>query len=226
MKSVIRTALLGALAMLALSLATAGVAAAATKPEFKPVPTKKKFTSTAGGGTWKYLGGEKIHCTNSSLAGEISSAQAVGKVLITWTGCTSINLKGEECAANSEGAKAGEIVTKPLSGELGTVAKGEAETGVGLLFKPESKKNWFLLQGNKCALGVAFAGTLAAEVEYVGVKKATNALIVEGAGEGLKIKEITLDSGLVEKPRFEAFDKGVTFDTVYELTFEEPVEIT
>jgi len=193
-------------------------------PEFKPVPTKKKFTASGVGYTWG-SSDLSISCTGSSLAGEVSGAQTVGKVVITWTGCKGTT--GEEkWPVNSEGAKAGEIVTKPLTGELGTVAKGEAGTGVGLRLKAESKKNWFVLEeGEIDKSSTAYAGDLAVEFDGLG-KEAEHGLFFQRGGEGMKIKEITMDSGVVEKPELEAFGKVVSIEADYPLTFEELVEVT
>jgi hypothetical protein len=191
-------------------------------PEFKPVPTKKKFTGTAPASTWEH-GGEIMTCKTSSLAGELTGGQTVGKTVITWTGCKS-TYRSEECSVSSVGAKEGEIVTKALTGELGTIAKGTG-TGVGLRFKPESTKKWSILQASKCILETTVNGTLAAEV--VGQSLSTkHQLVFEGTSGVMKIKEITLDSGISEKPEFEEGGKEVSMDTDYTLTFEEPVEVT
>jgi hypothetical protein len=225
MKQAIKTALLGALTMLALSLATAGVAAAATKPEFKPVPTKKKFTLSSGKSEWA-SGDNEIVCAKTSATGEIDSAQAVGNVVVVYSGCTSSGKTKSGCPANSEGAKAGEIVTTPLTGELGTVATSEAASGVGLRFKQSPKGVWFVLQGNECNFESAFEGGLAAEVSVIGKKQTTNELLFVRNGAVEKIREITLDSGLVEKPGFKEFGGVWTVRDSDELKFEEPVEIT
>jgi hypothetical protein len=225
MKSVIRTALRGGVAMLALSLATAGVAAAATKPEFKPVPTKKKFTVSGGTSYWGY-GGRTIDCAKTSVTGEIDSAETVGNVVVVYTGCKSSGNIYSNCPVNSTGAKAEEIVTKPLDGELGTAATSQAPSGVGLLFKPESKTKWFELEENKCTGGATFTGKLAAEVVAIGKKQAVNELVLKKGTNGEKIKEITLDSGVVEKPELETAGSEMSIEATEYVTFEEPVEVT
>jgi hypothetical protein len=193
-------------------------------PEFKPVPTKKKFTASGVGYTWG-SSGLSITCTGSSLAGEITGAQTVGKVVITWSGCKG-TVGEQKWPVNSEGAKAGEIVTMPLTGELGTVAKGEAETSVGLRLKAESKKNWFVLEeGEIDKSSTAYSGDLAVEFDGLG-KEADHGLFFQTGAEGMKIKEITMDSGVVEKPKLEAGAKVVSIEADYPLTFEELVEVT
>jgi hypothetical protein len=215
-----------ALAVLAMSAIAVSAASAATKPEFKPVPTKKKFTITGVGvSTWAHAG-ETIECTKTSATGEVIGADTVGNVVVAFSNCTSTGGGGSNCPVNTEGAKAGEIVAKPLTGELGTVATTQAASGVGLRLKPEVKTKWFILEKNKCTVEEAFTGQLAAEVPVIGVKQATNKLVLDAGVSGEKIKEITLDSGVSEKPLFEAFGAAVSITATDEVKFEEPVEIT
>jgi hypothetical protein len=225
-----QTILIAGLSMLVLSLGTAGVAAAAT-PEFKPVPAKKKFTATGGITRFADQGyGYQIECTKSSSSGEVTGAHTVGKVTIVYTGCEGI--KDGTCSVNTLGAKAGEIVTKVLAGELGTVAKTQASSGVGLRFKrEESKPTLFILAENKCegALGEesSYTGAVAAEVSVLGKKQTTNKLAFALNGsDGQAIQEITLDSGVVENPELLMFASTLTLQNTSELTFEEPVEVT
>jgi hypothetical protein len=214
-----------ALAVLAMSAMAVSAASAATKPEFKPVPTKKKFTITGGISTWAHAG-ETIECAKTSATGEVDGAATVGNVVVAFSNCTSTGGGGKGCPVNTEGAKAGEIVAKPLTGELGTVATTQAASGVGLRLKPEVKTKWFILEKNKCTVEEAFTGQLAAEVPVIGVKQATNKLVLDAGVSGEKIKEITLDSGVSEKPLFEAFGAAVSLELTDEVKFEEPVEIT
>jgi hypothetical protein len=216
--------LLLALAVFAMSALAVSVASAA-KPEFKPVPAKKKFTISGGISTWAH-GGEGILCTKSSATGEVSGADTVGNVVVAFSNCTSTGGGGSNCPVKSEGAKAGEIVAKPLDGELGTVATTQAASGVGLRLQPEVKTKWFILEKNACTVEEAFTGQLAAEVPVIGVKQATNKLALEAGVRGEKIKEITLDSGVSEKPEFVAFGADVSLELADEVKFEEPVEIT
>jgi hypothetical protein len=193
-------------------------------PEFNPGRAGETFTGTAGDSRWEY-GGAQLTCTASTVMGELTSAQAVGNLVVKFTGCKSI--KGaEECTVKSTNTTTeGEIVPKTLTAELGSVAKSEAETGVGLRLKPESTKAWFTLEGSKCAVEETFDGDLAAEV--VGLSLSTkHELILERGTSGMKIKEITLDSGIAEKPEFEAFVYLVSIETDYHLTFSAAVEIT
>jgi hypothetical protein len=194
-------------------------------PEFNPFRAGETFTGSAGAYTWDF-DGERIKCTASTLKGELTSAQGLGGLVISWSGCEGINGQDETCPANSVGAKEGEIVTKVLAGELGTVAKAEAETGVGLRFKPEAKKQWFFLAASKCFEETTFGGTLAVEVVGLSLSTTHKLLLHTGSSGGMKIKEITLDSGVVEKPEFEAGAEEVAMSTEYDLTFSAAVEVT
>ena len=221
-----KSILLAFVAVFAISAAMSAAASAA-KPEFKPVPTKKKFTIS--GGTSKWVSGtSSITCAKSSTTGEIDGATSVGNVVSVYSGCKSKKgSEGAACPVNSVGGKAEEIATYPLDGELGTVATSQAPSGVGLRFKesPEGEV-WFTLQKNKCTVEGVFQGGLAAEVSVIGKKQATNKLAFSLSGIQQKIEEITLDSGVVEKPRFAAFGSIWTVEASNELTFEEPVEVT
>jgi hypothetical protein len=193
-------------------------------PEFKPVPAKKKFTSKSGATKLAFDNGtETLTCTASSATGEIASARTVGDVVTVFSGCKGSGSTKENCPVNTAGAKAGEIVTKPLSGELGTIKSG---SGVGLRLKAEGKRYWFILESNTC-IYTEFWGSVAAEVGGVGVKKTTHQLVLAVPGGKQAITEITLDSGELQKPELEISD-GATgnMEANDELTFEEAVEIT
>jgi hypothetical protein len=193
-------------------------------PEFKPFPAKRAFTSSGGISTWAY-GGNTIECTKTSTTGELTGGQTVGNAIVVFTGCTSSGSGGSGCTVGSLNGKPGEIVTKPLVGELGTVPTSQATSGVGLLLKPESKNKWFTIVGNACTVEETFTGELAGEVAVIGKKQATNSLVFAAGTSGAKIKEITLDSGATEKPEFEAFAAPVSIGATDELKFEESLEI-
>jgi hypothetical protein len=212
--------------MLVLSFATAGVAAAATTPEFKPVPAKKKFTGSGNGIKSSFNdGSETLTCTGSSVTGELTSARGLGKVGLVLTGCESSGAAKSGCAVNSSGAKAGEIEIKPLGAELGTVASGEAATGVGLRLKPETKTAWFTLVENGCTGESVVSGTVAAEVATVGKKQVGNELSFKVTSHQA-IEKIALDSGTLEDPALTAFASGMTLGGSDAVTFEEAVEVT
>jgi hypothetical protein len=220
---------LALVAVFAMSAVTAA-AASATTPEFKPVPTKKKFTATSGKVQAYYDGGGLIlECAKSSTTGEITGAHTLGKIVIVHTGCLLPKTpKENDCPVNSVGAKSGEIVTDALKGELGTVASGEAASGVGLMLEAESEKNpeWFVLAKSACLLESYAYGTPVAEVTVVGKKQAKDNLSFTGTASGPKIKTIKLDSGTLGESEFELAIYSGDLIANDELTFEEPVEVT
>jgi hypothetical protein len=224
MKSAIRTALLGGLAMLALSLAATGVAAAATTPEFKPVPSKKKFTITGGESVWA-TSGPSITCSKSTTSGEITSATTVGDVIVKYTGCSvHNNLTGEVCPVKSAAGGKEEILMNALKGELGTIVpKPTRGSEVGLLLQPEVKTLWATLE-SACDGSAALTGSLAGSVEMPDGKTGTINYAAPGGVQA--IKEMKLDSGTVAKPRWAAFGEQWTLATADTLKFEESLEVT
>jgi hypothetical protein len=221
-----RGVLLALVAVFAMSAVTAA-AASATTPEFKPVPAKKKFTSTSGYVQYTFNNGtEVLECNNSTAAGEVTGAKTLGKLVIKFTNCTTSGTGGSGCSVTSTGAKSGEIVTKSLEGELGTVKTTEAASGVGLLLKPESGKTWSVLAGNSCLSETQMSGSIAAEVPTIGKKQVTNKLVFSDPSGKQGIRSITLDSGKAEKPELVFWGTAMTMNTTDELSFEEALEVT
>jgi hypothetical protein len=217
-----RGVLLAIVAMFAIS--AVATASASALPEFKPVPTKKKFTASAEKVILETPGFEQIvECTKSSITGEVTGARTVGNAIVTLTGCSAYD-RGTKCAFNSKGAKSGEIVTKPLKGELGTVAKAQAFSGVGLQFGSETSE-WYTQEG-ACVEKAVVEGDVAAEIGAPGNKSVTHELAFDlNEKDQQKIKEITLDSGTLEEPELVWGAATQRVHAVYKLTFEEAVEI-
>jgi hypothetical protein len=208
-----RGVLLALVAVFAMSAVTAA-AASATTPEFKPVPTKKKFTATGGAMSMEFYGiGLKYECTKSTATGEVTGAHTLGNIVTTFTGC-----KSEGAAIHSKGAKEGEIVTAALGGELGTVKKS-GTTGFLVGGKCCTTKWADILSSSGGNYGTIY-GSVAAEVSGLKSSK-THKLYFTSS-----ITEITLDSGIVAEPELETDVAAGTFDTTDELTFEEALEVT
>jgi hypothetical protein len=223
-------ALFALLAVLVVSAVTVSAASAATTPEFSPVPAKKKFTASSSGVTAEWSGGAQYVCSKSSTSGEVTGARTVGDVLIVWGGCMGKEHAGAECSVHSEGAKAGEIVFKPMGGELGTVASTEAKSGVGLMLQREVRekekgKGLFALEGT-CLTTGAFSGSFAGEVTVVGSKVTVNDLSFQAPGTHQEIRKITLDSGTKAEPEFVMGGGLIHFEWLDELGFEEALEVT
>jgi hypothetical protein len=214
-----RGVLLALVAVFAMSAVTAA-AASATTPEFKPVPTKHKFKGTSGvwQGSW---GGLLYECKKGTVTGELTGARNLGSAVIAFTDCSDAG-NGEVCPVNTVGAKSGEIVSKAVTGELGTIATKEAPSGVGVLLKPEVKTSWWTMVKNSCVNQESvWAGTLAAEVAVIGKKQTTNELVITPGS-----KKITLDSGVKETSELETYGQTAEWKNTFEVTFEEPVEVT
>jgi hypothetical protein len=188
----------------------------AVASEFKPFPAKRKFTASGGKVSVSMSLGQTLECAANSSAGEITGGRTLGKVTMVLTGCKGKSGSGSSCPVYSEGAKEGEIVTKSLSAELGTLVP----SGVGLMYKPEKGKEWLTLEGS-CVSAGSVGGTIAQEVSPVGVKQSTSKF------SWSEIKEIKLDSGTTEKPRLTFFSGTFEIEAAAStVTFEEAVEVT
>ncbi len=206
--------------------AVAASAASAASPEFKPVPTKKKFTSTGGAFKLEHPFGQ-FSCTKSTMAGEITGAGSVGHAVMTLTGC-KVEEDSKTCEENSVGAKKGEIVTNALKGELGTVETTEAASGVGLLLQPEAARGvWTTVAESSCLAESALEGELAGEVVTTGKKQLTNELSFGVSGSGSqKIRNITVASKEKEPDLHGWGFAELTVESSDALTFEEALEVT
>jgi hypothetical protein len=216
-----RGVLLTIISVLAMSVISVASASAAL-PEFKPVPSKKKFTSTSGVSTWAG-GGETITCSKSSTSGEITSATTLGDVIVKYTGCTIKTPAGAKCAIKSRSGGKEEILMNSLEGELGTIVPKPANGEVGLLLQPEVKTTWAVLE-SECATDATLTGSLAGSVNVPDGKTGTLTYGVTGAGQN--ITEMKMDSGTVVKPKLSAFGAAWIIEATDSLKFEESLEVT
>jgi hypothetical protein len=204
-----------------------GASAAVAAAEFNPIPANKGFETRSGTTVLTADGGaERITCTASTSTGEITGTKTVGKVLLVFTGCTSAGFGGEGCPVESVGAaKAGEIKTSVLKGELGTVASGEAPSERALVIRPETGKKFVEVEGNPCTEEGAVTGSIAGEVERIGVRGVKNGLIFKVAANKQVIRKVKVAGGEVD-PQLVAFSTTATESSGEEWEFREPVEIT
>lgn len=224
MRVISTSAFLATLTVFAMSAVTVASASAAT-PEFKPIPTKRQFTSTGGTVTWRW-GTQNFDCSKSTTTGGIASATALSGVVIKFTGCKETNSKGS-CALKSVGASnSEEVLTHSLKGDLGTVKTSEAASGVGLLLEPEATHTISLLAETTCSPETSLTGSMAGEVSTVGKKQLTNGLMFAVTKGAQNIKTITLASGKKETPELEAWGSELVMEDTADLTFEEALEIT
>ncbi len=210
---------------IAVSLSCVSVALAAA--EFSPIPANRGFETRSGVSVLAGDGGiEKITCAASRSTGEITGATTVGKVLVVYTGCTSAGIGGQGCSVQSDGAvKAGEISTKVLKGELGSVAAGEAPSERALLIRPETGKKFAVVEGNRCTEEATVTGSIAGEVERVGIGGVKNGLIFKVIGGRQAIRRVKVSSGELV-PELVAFASPAAESAGQEWEFREPVEIT
>jgi hypothetical protein len=203
------------------------VSTALAAAEFKPIPENKGFESRSGVTVLTADNGlEKMNCAGSTSTGEITGANTVGNLLVVFRGCTSSGIGGQGCPVQSEGAaKAGEIRTSILKGELGTVASGEAPSERALLIRPATGKKFAVVERNGCTEEAAVTGSIAGEVERIGISGVKNGLIFKVSGGRQVIKKVKVSSGAV-KPELVAFSTTATESSGQEWEFREPIEIT
>jgi hypothetical protein len=134
------------------------------KYEWTPGPgPNNKFSGSSGKMTLETVGHHTITCVASTNAGEYTGEKTATATL-TLTGCKRST--GETC--QSSGAAAGEIVTSPLSGELGFIEdfyEGEStlKVSVGL----DLKHSPTLLTAQCGAEAVAVSGSVIVPVTTV-----------------------------------------------------------
>ena len=198
------------------------------KAEFRVLPSTKTFKGTSGPLLLKAGTTAAVKCTEDTNTGEITSMDTIGKTVLKFTGCT---LEGNKkiCTAKSVGAGEGEIVTKTLKGELGTVKSSEAPSEVGLLIEAETSKKLIEVEKDACTPLEATApveGSVAAEVFLPVGEEQTSAGIELAVTSGKqRIKAITVLSG-EKKPELTAFGVGgVTGEDVEEFEFGGPIEV-
>jgi sorbitol-specific phosphotransferase system component IIA len=190
---------------IATTLATASLtavpAASASPPEFNPGTSNPSI----GEGSTVALetsSTQAITCTKITSTGEITGAKTVGSVVIVFHGCSS--KEGEGCSLKSTGQGAGLIRTETLDGELGSVKKAEAASGVGLLILPTSGTKFVELEG-PCLLTSPspITGQVAAEVTPIRSLSKDGKLILLGSGGTQDIRSINI-LGTIVAPRLKA----------------------
>jgi hypothetical protein len=209
------------IAVLAVSAMVASPALA-VKSEFKVLPSSTSFSGASGSGTLT-AGTNVVTCSKDSNNGTITSMDTVGKVTVTFTGCSAAGKGGSGCTIKSIGAGAGEIVTNALKGELGT--SKEAKSEVGLILEPETTKKFVTLVSTKCTeVETTVSGSVAGEVETTSKLQTTGKVNFSTSSGKQVIKAITVLSGS-KKPELEAFGLSATEATEDILTFASNTEV-
>lgn len=196
----------------------------ASSPEFRVLPSTKTFSSTSGVSIMA-AATTSLTCHAHTAKGEITSMDAVGKLVVTFNGCV-VQTGSCTAKANSVTGKTGEIVTNRIRGLLGTVKTSEAASGVGLLFEPESGNTKFLtLAATACTPESTTNGNLAGEATPVDKLQKSGKLILTGIGDKQKIKEIVV-LGRKVQPELEAFGGIASATATDEGEYREAIEIS
>ena len=91
--------------------------------EWIPGVVQKGFTTAAGATKLQTVSNVKVTCASESGSGQYSGTKKVTGVSMAFTGC--VGPAAAKCS--SAGAGEGELVTKPLEGELGAISEGVVE---------------------------------------------------------------------------------------------------
>jgi|SRR5271166_3058152 len=184
---------------------------------------KKKFTSTGGKMTLESVGGVKLTCAASSVAGEYTGAKTALSN-ITLTGCERVSTK-EPCQSAKAGS--GEIVASALATELGFIEdkanESELLVSVGLDLSREPALLTAVCAGVKEAL--VLKGSVIAPVSKADKMSSTFSIKYK-ASAGKQAPE-EFEEGpndtLTATMGFGAEQAGLT--TSEKVTNEEPMEI-
>ena len=167
------------------------VGASSGQPKFSS--TKVGFSITSGSSEFKSTNGS-ITCKQDKGTGEITGSTTVTISGLTYEECTG-TISGKKCPAT--------ITVNTLTGELGSVAAGEATSLVGLLLKG---KEGSTLANIECeTLKATLQGSVAGEVEFVGSGIEESNLIFTPAEKGMKIT--TIKTTKTESPKLELHEE-------------------
>jgi|HubBroStandDraft_2_1064218.scaffolds.fasta_scaffold03785_2 hypothetical protein len=203
---------------------TAAAIASAAAPEF--IPGRLILYRTLSALLlWRTPSTRPIICRHSAGHGHIT-IRRFGLLVVDFSGCSSE--EGSGCTVNSPGQSGGTIVTNELDGELGSVKKTEAASGVGFILLPTSGTTFATLEGTCLLVSPApLVGTVAGEVTPVnGPASEDGKFIFNASSSAQSIKEINI-SGTLEKPRLRSLGLLETTESTSELaTYEVSVEVT
>jgi hypothetical protein len=206
-----------------LAAATTASTASAESPLFLP-GTLTHFTSTSGALAWETSATEPITCGSSTTTGEITGPKTVGNVMVTFFNCSTKEKGG--CTLKGGGAGTGKFLMNTLDGELGSVKKTEATSGVGLFVLPTSGTTWVSFEGTCTSVSrQTVEGTVAAEVTPVDTLTLTGTLNFFGSKGKQRIKEISV-LGTALKPKW--LSQGLiesSLATIETITYEKDVEV-
>lgn len=166
----------------------------------------------------------EIACTSSSGTGTITGMNSLGKLLFTYKGCEGKEGGGTKCLVRSPGAASGELVTRSLTGLLGTVKEAEALDEVGLLLEPETEKRILLIEKSSCLAEASLTGKVTGEIGPISLLGSFGDVGFDVASGKQLIKKITV-SGVEESPALELAGLATSMETAAEMEFASEVEI-
>jgi hypothetical protein len=137
----------------------------------------KQFKGKGGSATLHTpaVGGE-VTCKTFGDTGFLTSPTTEGKVISTFSTCTSL---GKKCT--SAGAKAGSIVTKSLSGQIGYINKSKKEVGVELHAEGAGALAEFTCEGLEIVTTGAVIGQQTGDINTFN-KTSTDTFAINGEG--------------------------------------------
>jgi|SRR5580692_690800 hypothetical protein len=199
-----RLATLIFVAAIAAGLIATGMASAAA-PEFLP-GTPQAFTGDGSTSKLETETGTKVECLSSVSHGEITGAKTVGNLVVVFHNCHTP--EGSGCSLKSEGGPNTSLITiRTMDGELGSVKKAEALSGVGILVLPTTGTAFVTLEGTCLPVSPSpVDGAIVGEVTAVnGTASADGKLIFQGSGSAGSqlIKAINI-LGTVKNPALKA----------------------
>jgi hypothetical protein len=191
------------LAALAISLMAAAGASAAS-PLFLP-STLTIFTGDSTTGALETASTEPVTCLSDLTTGEVTGAKTVGGVVVTFHNCSSKENGGCSVKSTNLTGVSGLIKTEVLDGELGSVKKTEATSGVGLLLLPTSGTKFVELEGPCLFVSpTPVVGTVVGEATPIGGGLTLDGrLLFQGSAGVQAIKEINV-LGTIKKPLLKA----------------------
>ncbi len=192
--------------------------------EFIEVHPAKLKVKGKGGANVLTAGTNVVTCQASTTStGEITTIDSIGKLIVKFTGCKT-STGGSPCTAKSVGAAEGEIITKTLKGQLGTVKSTEATSKRGFLISPETGTKFTMLAANACTPETSVNGSVAAEAAPVNALQSTGKLVFGVTAGAQNIKSLSILS-VTKSPEIEAFGLAATNEGTVQLEFEEPIEV-
>jgi hypothetical protein len=197
--------------------ATAFAALAQATPEFlsggKAI-TKIGFTTKAGTGSIT-TSSTTLKWTGEHGEGSLEAPNKVSGIVLTFTGD-----KIGGCEVNSPGAAKGEVVSKPLQGELGYISK--SIPSVGALFAPVTGAVFGEIEASACTSALKLKGSVIGRITPLNTEVSTGT-IAFGTVSGKQ--EVTKFEGELTEHQLSIGELPGGFECKEGLTTAEKVEI-